>query len=347
MQAPGWWWNRAPRGWSRLCVGALTPLGWAYGAAVARRAGTPTRVAARVYSVGNLTIGGSGKTPLVQWLARHLTAGGRRVVVLSRGYGGPTPRAPLAISDGGMLCEQAWRYDEPSEIALSCPGVPVVVSPCRVTGARFALERFGAEALVLDDGFQHRALARDVDVVAVDAARGLGNGRCLPAGPLRERPGALARATLVVLTRADGDTSELCAALRRYTAAPIVSVRFEVAGICGLLDGNDAPVEELGEVTLLSGIAQPAAFERDVAALGIRVATHWVYPDHAVFTRAVIQRLAKAPTPRVLVTAKDAVKLRALLTPAPPAGLPWIGVVALRVAAASALRLAEALATTE
>src|SRR5262249_14997671 len=173
----------------------LRPLGAAYGACAAwrnaafdRGARAVQRLPVTVVSVGNLTVGGTGKTPAVVWLCALAAARGRRPGVLARGYG----RAP-----GARL------NDEGEMLARALPGLLQDQAPARAAAGRRLLA-LGADFVVLDDGFQHRRLHRDVDLVCLDARLPFGNGRCLPAGELRERPDGLRRADAVILTRADG-----------------------------------------------------------------------------------------------------------------------------------------------
>ncbi|MFN2599067.1 MAG: tetraacyldisaccharide 4'-kinase, partial [Pyrinomonadaceae bacterium] len=193
---------------------ALAPLRVAYGAAVRARlelyrsgALRVERVGAPVLSVGNLTAGGTGKTPLVEWVAREVaTREGRRVCVLTRGYAREDARRRVVVSDGvRVLADARAAGDEPLLLAerLIAHGAAVVCDADRGAAARFALENLGSEVFVLDDGFQHLRLARDLNVATVDATDPWGGGRLLPAGLLREPVAQLARADCVVVTRAE------------------------------------------------------------------------------------------------------------------------------------------------
>ena len=174
----------------------------------AARAGVP------VVSIGNLAVGGAGKTPATIAVARRLRSRGRRVAVLSRGYGASRSDARV-VSDGvTLLLGAAEGGDEPVLVARRLPGTAVLCGPRRAALAHEAVGRLGADALVLDDGFQHRALARELDVVVLDAANPFGNGRLLPAGPNREPRSALRRAGLVWLSRVDQAEPSALAALR-------------------------------------------------------------------------------------------------------------------------------------
>src|SRR5262245_33056718 len=154
-----------------------------------------------VLSVGNLTVGGSGKTPFVAYLAQKLMESGRRVAVASRGYGGSSHPSPLVVSEGaGPLVSAQEAGDEPVLLSELLTSVVVMVCSDRWSAGRFAQERFGSELVLLDDGYQHRRLARDLDLLLVDAGAGFGNGRMLPCGPLREPLRELARCDALVVT---------------------------------------------------------------------------------------------------------------------------------------------------
>ena len=190
------WEGERTAGASVAVASALRLLSLPYGAAVALRNHLYDRELLRtaklpcpVVSVGNLTVGGTGKTPTVILLAALLKEHGHRPAVLSRGYGGHAKASVNVVSDGNRIL-LGWREagDEPVLIAGALPGVPVLTGPKRFLTGRAAVERFGADVLILDDAFQHRSLFRDIDIVLIDAARPFGNGFLLPRGPLREPP---------------------------------------------------------------------------------------------------------------------------------------------------------------
>ncbi|MCK6447085.1 MAG: tetraacyldisaccharide 4'-kinase [Planctomycetes bacterium] len=273
------------------------------------------RLDAAVVSVGNVTAGGTGKTPFVAWLVHELTRRGRRAGVLSRGYG-----AKVANSARGHTGAQS---DEAALLAELVPGVEHVADPDRVRGGQALVER-GVDVIVLDDGFQHRRLARDLDLALVDATRPWGlvaaNGApvraFLPRGLLREPPSALARADALVLTRVDQCEASALEALKHELAelapgrAVLESVHRPRAWLAP--DGTRAPLDALrGRAAVLaSGIAHPAAFESAVRALGVTVERHEAAPDHHAWSADDVARLARESL--VVTTAKDAVKLRPL-----------------------------------
>lgn len=265
-----------------------------------------------VISVGNLTVGGTGKTPMVVWLARALIERGRRPGVLSRGYRG----GDEALNDEGRL------------IASLLPEVPQVQRADRVAGGRELAER-GVDVILLDDGFQHRRLAREVDLVLVDATRPWGlpepaSGEAavrsvLPRGFLREELDSLARASAIVLTRADQIERERLEALEAELeesapGVPLLHALHRPAALRGEL-GSEAVGSLKGrKVRLVSGIGNPQAFERCVRELGAEISGVRVFPDHHSFRR---EDLGAPPGEggELLVTAKDSVKIEALGIP--------------------------------
>jgi tetraacyldisaccharide 4'-kinase len=270
-----------------------------------------------VISVGNLTVGGTGKTPMVVLLVRELMQRGFRPGVLSRGYRAGT----------GML------NDEGKLFAELLPGVPQVQRPDRVAGAR-ELERLGADAIVLDDGFQHRRLARDLDLVLIDATRPWGlppdaHGHpavraILPRGLLREAPSSLARASVMVITRSDAvepvQLERLEAELETHVpGTPCLCAVHRPSGLRRGTDRLELDVLRGRPVVLVSGIGNPQAFERTARDAGADVRAVHAFPDHHTFERAALDELveSQASDERVelLVTAKDAVKLAELGVP--------------------------------
>ncbi|MGH7376234.1 MAG: tetraacyldisaccharide 4'-kinase, partial [Candidatus Methylomirabilales bacterium] len=204
--------EEAPGGAGGVLLRAgLRIASWAYGTAVVARTAAyrarllaTHRVPCPVVSVGNLTAGGTGKTPCVIFLARHLQQHGFRPAILLRGYGRRGGTGLLVASAGqGLLVPAAEAGDEASLLAEVLPGVPVILAADRVRGAEVALSRCGADLLILDDGYQHLRLQRDLDILLLDARSPFGSGALLPRGLLREPPAAADRADLVILTRAD------------------------------------------------------------------------------------------------------------------------------------------------
>jgi tetraacyldisaccharide 4'-kinase len=292
------WYRERPR------PSLLQPLAWAYGAIVgARRRAYATgwlraeRVGAPVVVVGNLTVGGTGKTPLTIWLARELTAGGLKVGIVSRGYGARHGREPRLVDPAAPWQEVG---DEPLILARRT-GRPTVVSADRVAAARALITR-GAAVILADDGLQHLRLARAAEIVVIDGARGFGNGRLLPAGPLREPLQRLQQADVLVVNGARAHGS-LVAALAGRTA---VGMRLQATAAVQLAGGAARPLAAFQgqRVHAVAGIGNPQRFFAALRAEGIDVIAH-PFPDHHPFAAAELDFGDALP---VLMTEKDAVK---------------------------------------
>lgn len=282
----------------------LLPLAWLYaavlwirGLVVARPAGPPVPVIV----VGNVTVGGVGKTPVVAWLADHLRAAGWRVGIISRGYGRAT--RGLRVHRPGMTLDASELGDEPAMLAERL-GVPVAVAERRVD-AVMALAP-SVDVLIADDGLQHVGLGRSLEIAVVDGQRGLGNGRLLPAGPLRESARRLAHCDLVLLR----DPTPVVA--ERIARHGVVASAFSIeAGGVRRLDGQPHDRTRLSDwrgarVHAVAGIGWPARFFDTLRAAGIDVIAH-PFADHHTFTA---EDLRFGETGPVLMTAKDAIKCR-------------------------------------
>lgn len=308
----------------RLLRAALAPASWAYGAAVRLRnlaydAGLlrARRLSCRVVCVGNLTVGGTGKTPLVLALADALVRQGAKPCILLRGYGGSAPDGAV-VSDGREVLLD-WRRagDEAVLLARRLPGVPVVVGGDRVRAGAQALARFSPDVLLLDDGFQHRRLHRDVDLVLLDAADPWGGGRLLPAGRLREPAAGLRRAHAALVTRADeaGDREALRRAVAGWGIARMAWARHRPAALVESGRGPERPPDALRgrAVFALSGIGRPASFHRTLGALGARVVGAETFPDHHPYGEAdrtaVSAAAAASGAEWIVTTEKDLVRL--------------------------------------
>lgn len=270
------------------------------------------RLPCKVISIGNVTVGGTGKTPMTIWLAARLRDAGRRVAVVSRGYGGGAEKGSGVVSDGGkMLMGPEMAGDEPYMMATRLAGVPVLVGQDRYRSGLRALSDFNSDVVLLDDGFQHLKLDRDLDLVLMDAARPLGNGRLLPRGGLREPPEALARANGIVLTRWD-EALPVTGIIDRCAPGTPVFKSVHEPDFLLLLPAGDQPPRIAGAETNptetaaalkgrrvmgFSGIARNDAFEKTLRELPIHMAGFMGFPDHHPYTDADIRA--------VLATAKD------------------------------------------
>lgn len=311
LSRPDWFDERAP-GWPlRLLLAPLVPVAWIYAAVarLARRFGARRRLACRVVSVGNLSVGGSGKTPAAAWIAARLRERGHPVVIASRGYG-RRGREPVTVVSDGRFVRAGPRDagDEALLLAQHAPGVPVLVGRDRgVVGLR-AISAFGADVLVLDDGFQHHRLARDVEIVAFDGA-GLGNGHVLPRGPLREPLAALRGADAVLVV--DGPLPAADAERIRAAApgASWFSARRNPVSLRPLAGGAGTPPATLRgvRVGLVAGIARPASLRRTLETLGAQVVAERVFPDHHRYRARDLADLAGAGV--WITTEKDAAKI--------------------------------------
>lgn len=281
----------------------------AYGVKLRR----PQRLDVPVVSVGNLAVGGTGKTPFVAWLATRLLEAGRRPGILARGYGADVVHAG---EPGGPLNDEGAVLRH-----VLGKAVPQRQDPDRARGGRELLARHpGTDVLVLDDGFQHWALARDLDIVLLDATCPFGYGRLLPRGRLREKPAALARAGAVVLTRIDAlddaARQRLIARVGVHTDAPVAGAQTVATQVVTGGRGEAPSVLRGTPVYAVSGIGTPDAFRRTLEDLGAAVVGHRTFPDHHGGSRADWQRIEReakeAGAARIVVTRKDAVKLRPL-----------------------------------
>jgi tetraacyldisaccharide 4'-kinase len=276
------------------------------------RPGRSRSVGIPVISVGNLSTGGTGKTPFVQWLCRRLLELDETPAVVTRGYGGKAGSGPLVVSRGGGPLVPAGRCgDEPYLLAESLEKTLVVAGSDRIAGAREAI-RLGGSIAVLDDGFQHRRLHRDLDILLLDQKHPEGNGKLLPSGPLREPPSGIRRAGVVVLTRNDpaDDLSSRESWIRRYNlSAPVLTARHVPAGFRDR-DGAPRPVPDL--VFGFCGIARPDSFRAGLRETGAREAGFRAFRDHYRYSdRDLLEMasLADAAGAVLVTTRKDLARL--------------------------------------
>ncbi len=289
---------------------------------------------AQVVAIGNLTVGGTGKTPVVELLAKSLRDRGRKVVILSRGYkskkldraqkwtgadGKPVPaeRMPRVVSTGtALLLDSKFAGDEPFMLARNLDGVAVIVDKDRVKGGRFAVGELKAETLLLDDGMQYLDLAHSLDITLIDSRSPFGTGSLLPRGTLREPPRNLRRASYILITKCDGSpNTELIARIRKYNAvAEIIECAHEPVHLENLYtrEWEELPFLEGKWVGAISAIAVPESFERSLTALGAKVEIKRRFSDHHRFNRRDIddfmQRCVERDMELIVTTEKDAVR---------------------------------------
>ncbi|MFQ5847485.1 MAG: tetraacyldisaccharide 4'-kinase [Candidatus Methylomirabilales bacterium] len=311
----------------------LRVASWMYGLAVLGRLGLyrsglfrRARLSTRVISVGNITVGGTGKTPFVILLVQELQGRGLRPAVVLRGYGGKKEGALAVVSDGETIrLDYPGVGDEALLLARKLPGVPILMSADRVEGCQVAVRDFGAQVTVLDDGFQHLRVERDLDIVLLDGEDPFGCGFLLPRGLLREPVGGLRRADLCVMTRA-GDPRGPCDVpprLRDIGRGPLLDAVYTPTVLTDLKTKETVAEEDLRgqEVVAFSGIANPPGFARTLRSCGIFPADYLVFPDHHPYTTSdlagIARRMEEVGATVALTTEKDAVRLEKLLLPVP------------------------------
>jgi len=296
-----------------LYSAAVRLRGWSYAAGILHTA----RLQAPVISIGNLTMGGTGKTPTTIAVGRMLLGLGHRVAVLSRGYKG-TYDGPLLVSDGQRIHATATEAgDEALVIARNLPKALVAVAKKRAEAGAWLEKRFGVDVHLLDDGFQHLQLHRDLDLIVVDVTNPFGGG-LPPRGRLREPLSAIRRADAVILSRTEAGCSydELIATVRRFRpGVPYLQVRQRLVSVRKLGAEDDLPLEVLRGLAVLAfaGIGNPIQFLRTLELAGIRVVQSVFYPDHHRYGVQDYKRLAheseKLSVSALVTTEKDAEKL--------------------------------------
>jgi tetraacyldisaccharide 4'-kinase len=289
---------------------------------------------AQVVAVGNITVGGTGKTPVVELLARSLRDQGRRVAILSRGYKSKKPASPQRWRDGNgrpipsdqmprvvstgetLLLDSKFAGDEPFMLARNLDGVPVLVDKNRVKSGRFAIRHLNADMLLLDDGMQYLDLAHGIDIVLVDSQAPFGTEALLPRGTLREPPKNLRRAAYILLTKCDGSPNDtLIERLRKYNkTAEIIECAHGPVHLENVFTQERQPLGFLKDkwVGAISAIAVPEAFEGSLKNLGARVEIRRHFADHYRFSRREVDRFMQRCVERdmqlILTTEKDAVR---------------------------------------
>lgn len=307
----------------------LSPLAVAYAAVTRLRTAAykkgllkTTRLPVPVISIGNITVGGTGKTPLVAHISRILAKEGRKVCILTRGYGRKDAGKRIVVSDGlEVLADVHESGDEPFWLAENLKGMAAVIcDPVRAAAGQWAIEQLGSNVLVLDDGFQHLQLARDLNILAIDATNPWGGGRLLPSGRLREAPQGASRADCFIITRAapDSDIPELKATLQQLMGdQPILTSRMQTKGVKELsaarLDSKPGIAEP---VAAFCAVGNPTSFFEHLLKEGLTLVYTRAFPDHHPYKQADITRLSdeakRGGAASLITTAKDAVKLHEL-----------------------------------
>ena len=271
----------------------------------------------RVISVGNLTLGGTGKTPFVMMIAETLRGNGFKPAILSRGYGGKSKEPVNVVCDGKkVLLSSEWAGDEAVMMAEKLKNVPVLTGPNRYQTGQYALKHFGVDTLVLDDGFQHLALNRDLDILLFDHSRPLGNGHLFPAGELREPAEEIRRADIVCFTRYSQGPVKLEAHFLGTT--PQVKTNLRLDSVIRMDDDEVLETETLKNepVAAFCGIAKPEGFKQVLLDSQVQLKFFKAFPDHHPYTLQDVEELearaVKEGARCLLVSEKDAVKLKGL-----------------------------------
>jgi tetraacyldisaccharide 4'-kinase len=316
-------------GLSKVYQGAVLLRIWLYDQRLFRH----HTLGCQVVSIGNLTVGGTGKTPVVEVFARELQQSGRRVAILSRGYrsakvplvkrtldrirGKRDPKAPKVVSDGRrLLLDSEHAGDEPYMLAANLPDVVVLVDKDRVKSGSYAISEFRTDTLILDDGFQYLSLKHRLEIVLIDKNDPFNNGHLLPRGLLREPPGNLGRADYIFITKSDGsDTSPLREQIRKLNQhAEIIECSHRPSYLQDVFTGERFPLETLEgkKLTAVSGIAQPRGFEQSLEEMGGTILYRKRFADHHRFTQQeiidVINRSIRCGANLIITTEKDAVR---------------------------------------
>lgn len=270
----------------------------------------------RVISVGNLTLGGTGKTPVVMMIAEILRGNGRKPGILSRGYGGNSRNEINVVCDGkNILLSTEVAGDEAVMMAKRLRNVPVLVGSDRYQTGRYAIKHFGVDTLILDDGFQHLALKRDMNILLFDHQRPFGNGQLFPAGELREPKKEVRRADFVCITRYSGSSYPPGISEQLIKGLPLVKSTLRLDSLLNLNDGEIFDVKKLQDqpVAAFSGIANPDDFRKLLEKTGARVVCYHPFPDHHEYTLVDLKHIEdsarKSGAKFILTTEKDAVKV--------------------------------------
>ncbi len=297
---------------------------------------TSHSLGAKTVSVGNITVGGTGKTPLVALIAEILAANGEKVCILSRGYGRVNPKNRVLVADGGnVLTNARTAGDEPYELAVNLRGKAVIISDAnRVAAARWARQKFAVTAFVLDDAFQHQKAKRDLNIVLIDATNPFGNSKTLPSGFLREPLENLERADLIVISRvnlvSENELADLKSKIKNFTDCQIFTARNQISKLTELTNQNQNSTNESLKSEILNleseilnlkseisfafcALGNPQNFFDQLKSENFNLRGTKVFPDHHFYTAKNVENLHKNAIATgaeiFLTTAKDAVKL--------------------------------------
>lgn len=318
---------------NRAAVFGLAPLSGLYQLGLAARRSLyrrgifkTHRLNVPVISIGNLTTGGTGKTPLAEWIANQLAEKGRRVCILTRGYGRENEKHQVVVSNGSEILSTAEKAgDEPLMLAERLLNKAAVVSNAdRQSAANWAVANLNSDVLVLDDAFQHLRIARSLDIVTIDAMQPWDNGWLLPAGRLRERPAEVARADCAVITRVSdrSNAQQLVSQISQRTGKPVFRSRMSLKDArpsqYSAATNEQFTAEELKTIPALAfcGLGRPQAFLTDLQEAGYKVVDSLTFRDHHSYNQSDIDRVSRTAVAKgakvLLTTAKDEVKLRSL-----------------------------------
>jgi tetraacyldisaccharide 4'-kinase len=284
---------------------------WCYDVGIFRK----VQVDIPVVSVGNLTAGGTSKTPFVEYLIRYYLKRNKKIAVLSRGYK-RTTRGMNLVSDGKTLNGNAETMgDEPMQIAKKFPGVIVVVNEDRAWAARVVAENYNPDVILLDDGFQHRGIVRDLDIVMINGRQVLSNMRMLPAGLRREPLSSLQRADFLIISRDARSVSVADPVLQKYSGKPMAFMQFKPKGLYEFLTREKIflPSDERKKCVAFCGIGNPASFTETLGELGFIVQETITFPDHHRYRITDLQKIQRIFEERkaeyIVTTEKDAIRL--------------------------------------
>lgn len=275
------------------------------------------RLNTKVISIGNITVGGTGKTPLVERVARLFKDEGYSVVVSSRGYRRKHKRAVVVSDEGGIRIRPEEAGDEPYLLARRLPGVPIVVGKDRAKVGKLALDTWDCDVLLLDDSFQHLGIQRDLDIVVVDATNPWGSGKLLPSGRLREPLSGLKRADAVIFSRTDegNDVDEKVARLREITDSPVIRANHRPVEWVSLQHGKTHALDFLKKKSVLAfaGMGNPGSFQSSLDALGINIVKFLRYRDHYWYRSKDLSRITtiakRMGAVAMVTTEKDGVRI--------------------------------------